>query len=180
MKPILLHACCANCACFPYEFLKENSFDVTAFWFNPNIHPYIEYRKRMDAMDIFAANRGARVLYGEEYSVASFLRAMAGGHEIPGRCSKCWEMRLSETAVTAKKMNIGVFTTTLLYSTRQDHEAIREIGNRIAAKNGLEFYYSDFRKGWQKGIELSRGLGLYRQNYCGCIFSEEERYLGKK
>ncbi|OIO00679.1 hypothetical protein COY52_06515 [Candidatus Desantisbacteria bacterium CG_4_10_14_0_8_um_filter_48_22] len=177
MNRVLLHVCCGNCACFPLEVLKEKGYSVTAFWYNPNIHPLSEYRKRMDAFLAFTDSQGIEAIRDESYSVREFIGNLGGELAFPKRCAACWALRLRETAKTAKERGFGSFTTTLLYSIYQDNGLIRKIGEETAGEYGLEFYYSDFRSGWQKGIDISKKLGLYRQNYCGCIFSEEERNL---
>ena len=180
MKSILVHICCANCACFPYESLKEEGFHVTGFWYNPNIHPYTEYERRLAAMKSFAGIQGLEVLYGNGYDVSGFAKNLNGDFDFPSRCESCYRMRLEAAALMAKSKNISLFTTTLLHSVHQKHELIMKIGEEIAGRHGLEFYYSDFRKGWNKGIEISKKLELYRQQYCGCIFSEKERYVKEK
>jgi len=180
MNSILLHVCCANCACFTCKFLKEKDFDITLFWYNPNIHPYSEYQKRLSTAGYFATLQDIKIIYNTEYSINKFLHNLNYGFDFPARCVACWTLRLEETARTALKEGFSLFSTTLLYSIHQDHNLIREIGEKIAREYNLEFYYTDFRRGWQEGIEISKKLGLYRQKYCGCIFSEEERYTKKK
>lgn len=180
MKSVFLHLCCGNCACFPYEFLKEEGFDVTGFWYNPNVHPYGEYQHRLNAAGCMADRQGMNIIYDNRYDPGEFLGSMKEGFAFPRRCVSCYILRLDAAAARAREEGFSLFTTTLLYSIHQQHELIKDIGEESARKYGIEFYYSDFRKGWQKGIEISKKLELYRQSYCGCIFSEKERYLKRR
>ena len=179
-KSILLHMCCGNCACFPYKFLKKEVFSVTGFWCNPNIHPYLEHQHRLNTAGYFAGRQGLKVIYHPGYDIEGFIEGLDGNFASSKRCVVCYRKRLDVTADIASKQGFSLFSTTLLYSVYQQHELIKEIGREIAGKYNIEFYYSDFRKGWQEGIEISKKMGLYRQSYCGCIFSEKEKYLKKK
>ncbi len=172
---VLLHICCANCAITPLERLKEKGDEVTGYFFNPNIHPYQEYQKRLDALKQYSEKVGLNVIYRDEYLLEEFLRNVS--HQVKERCRYCYEMRLEATAREAKKRAFDGFSTTLLQSSHQNHALIKETGERIAQKVGIPFYYEDFRQGWRKGVEVSKAMGLYRQQYCGCIYSEKERFL---
>lgn len=183
VKPIFLHICCGNCACFPKKFLEGlegEEFEVTGFWYNPNIHPYQEYQKRLMTTGYFALRTNLRMVWDINYNLEAFITNLHRIFARPQRCKYCYTLRLNKTAEVAKRNGFKIFSTTLLYSIHQDHYLIREIGKKIAKKYGLKFYDCDYRKGWKEGIEISKELGLYRQNYCGCIFSEKERYLNKK
>jgi predicted adenine nucleotide alpha hydrolase (AANH) superfamily ATPase len=172
---ILLHICCANCAIYPLERMKEKGDDVTGYFFNPNIHPFQEYQKRLDALKKYSERVGVNVIYRDEYLLEEFLRNVS--HRVEERCQYCYSLRLESTACEAKKNVFDGFSTTLLQSTHQNHALIKETGEHIAHEIGIPFYYEDFRQGWKKGMEVSKAMGLYRQQYCGCIFSEKERFM---
>ncbi|HSR37230.1 MAG TPA: epoxyqueuosine reductase QueH, partial [Desulfurivibrionaceae bacterium] len=146
----------------------------TGFFYNPNIHPFQEFQRRLEALDSLSAAMDFQVAAVREYGLTEYLRQVVFHEE--ERCLRCYEMRLVATASHAKETGADAFTTTLLYSRYQKHEAIRAIGERIGAASGVPFYYRDFREGWQQGIDASKAMGLYRQPYCGCIYSEQERY----
>lgn len=149
-------------------------FEVTGFFYNPNIHPYLEFKRRLDTLKGYAGLVNLAVSYHETYYLREFLREVVG-HE-DGRCGRCYTMRLRATAMEARERGYDAFTTTLLYSRYQRHELIIRTAEDIARGCQIPFYYDDFRKGWQEGINESRTLNLYRQSYCGCIYSEQERY----
>lgn len=174
---ILLHICCANCAISPIEKIREEGNEVVGYFFNPNIHPYQEYQKRLDSLKQYSERVGLNVIYRDEYQLEEFLRNVS--HRVKERCQYCYSIRLEATAQEAKERNFDQFSTTLLQSTYQDHALIRETGERIGKESGIPFYYEDFRQGWRKGLEVSKALGLYRQQYCGCIYSEKERFMKK-
>jgi hypothetical protein len=175
---LLLHICCANCAITPLERLKEKGDEVTGYFFNPNIHPYQEYQKRLDALKQYSATVGLEVIYCDEYPLEEFLRNVS--HRVEEKCQYCYSVRLEATAREAKNKACDGFSTTLLQSSHQNHALIKETGERVAQEVGVPFYYEDFRQGWKRGVEVSKAMGLYRQQYCGCIYSEKERYLNTK
>jgi len=177
MKRILLHVCCANCAIYPLKRLEQDEIEVFGFFYNPNIHPFQEHLRRREAVESFFRSQGTRLIIQDEYDLEGFLRDVV--FREGNRCSYCYHRRLETAARTAKKGKFDAFTTTLLHSKHQRHEMIREIGGSLGRRFGIPFYYQDFRVGWKEGIEESKKLGLYRQEYCGCIYSEKERYLGK-
>ena len=172
---ILLHICCANCAIYPLNRLEERGDEVVGYFFNPNIHPYQEYQKRLESLRRFSDEIGLKVVYRDEYLLEEFLREVS--HRVEERCRYCYSVRLEATAREAKKNSFDGFSTTLLQSTHQNHQLIRETGDRLAREIGIPFYYEDFRQGWRKGVEVSKTMGLYRQQYCGCIYSEKERFM---
>jgi predicted adenine nucleotide alpha hydrolase (AANH) superfamily ATPase len=172
---MLLHICCAPCAIHPVQELRADGIEVTGFFFNHNIHPYQEYRKRLETVREYAGLAGLDVIFRDEYLLEDFLRAVAGSPD--ERCLYCYSSRIEATAAEAARLGFEAFTTTLLYSRYQKHDAIRRIGERLGDTYGVKFHYEDFRQGWQKGIDVSKQLALYRQQYCGCIYSEKERYL---
>ena len=173
---ILLHMCCAPCAVYPLQVLEDEGSKVFGFFYNPNIHPYQEYRRRLETVEQFAGQVGLEVIYRDEYDVVSFLREVAFRES--NRCHYCYHLRLNAAAKLAKKSRMDGFTTTLLYSKRQDHELVRQLGEEAGQGHGIPFVDRDLRQGWQEGIQKSKELNLYRQGYCGCIYSEQERYLG--
>ena len=171
---VLLHLCCANCAIYPVKVLREQNQQVVGFFFNHNIHPFQEYQRRLDTVRQYARMVQLEVRYNEEYLLEKFLAKVA---ENPTqRCDYCYSSRLEETARTAAEAGFDAFSTTLLYSRYQQHERIREFGENLAERYGLRFLYEDFRKGWRQGIDASKAMGLYRQQYCGCVYSEKDRY----
>jgi len=180
---LLLHCCCAPCSHLCVNTLRNEGSDVELFWYNPNIHPYTEYRSRRDCVKGFAANEKLKLETLDEYGLRSFLTAVFTGTEqieIPLRCEKCYRMRLEKTASFASQAGYSAFSTSLLISPYQDHDAIRRIGMEEAAKYGVDFLYRDFRPLFSEGQKEAGKMGFYMQKYCGCIFSEEERYLNKK
>ncbi|MDY7031296.1 MAG: epoxyqueuosine reductase QueH [Thermodesulfobacteriota bacterium] len=172
---ILLHICCACCAIYPVKELRKRGMEVFGFFFNPNIHPYQEYKRRLDTTKDFSNQTGLELICRDEYRLEEFLQNVVFRER--ERCTYCYYTRMKSTAQVAKKGKFDFFSTTLLYSKFQKHELIKEIGIGLAGESGVKFLYEDFRKGWKDGIETSKDLGLYRQQYCGCIYSEKERYL---
>ena len=182
---LLLHICCGPCALYPIKKLLGDKFDkITGFFYNPNIHPPSEYKRRKDALIQAVGNGCDRSLPDvivpqykmDEYFKAVFSFVGEGLKPSPTeRCQLCWGLRLSETASFAKANGFDAFTTTLLISPYQDHEKVKKIGEDIASKNGVQFYYQDFRPGFRDGQEQAKKEDLYRQKYCGCVFSELER-----
>lgn len=171
---ILLHICCANCAIYPLAVLRKQQHEVTGFFYNNNIHPYQEFRKRLETTRDYASQVDLPLLIHKEYLLDDFLAEVAPQPE--NRCHYCYRSRLRQTARKARLVGAEAFTTTLLYSRYQNHEAIIDYGQQIADEFQLVFHYEDYRTGWNEGIKTSRQLGLYRQQYCGCIYSERDRY----
>ena len=174
---VLLHVCCGPCAVYPLKVLQEEGYEVHGLWFNPNIHPFTEYLKRLEAAREYFRSQDVPLIELDEYSLVEFLRDSA--YRENGRCPNCYSKRLEKAAGIARKGKFDYFTTTLLYSKMQRHDLIREMGLSAARGYGRKFLYRDFREGWKYGIEKSREAGMYRQQYCGCIYSEMERYRGK-
>ncbi len=170
---LLLHTCCAPCLIYPLERLNEKGFEVTGFFYNPNIHPFAEYQNRRRAIEDFIKPDNTAVIY-PEYNPAEFFQAV-NLKETNGRCSICWALRLKITAKAAKERGFSHFSTTLLVSPYQNQELLKEIGNSIAGSEGVEFYYEDFRPGFRKAHDIARAKGVYCQKYCGCLYSELER-----
>ncbi|MBI5327474.1 MAG: epoxyqueuosine reductase QueH [Deltaproteobacteria bacterium] len=174
---LLIHICCGPCAVYPLKRIFDGKMEVWGFFFNPNIHPYTEYQKRLGAVKILADKMDVKMIYRDEYGLEEFLKNTI--NNIDARCNYCYSSRLEATVQAAKENHFDYFSSSLLYSKRQDHELIRGIGKGIGERFGVPFYYDDFRIGWKQGIKESKDMGLYRQQYCGCIFSERERYLAK-
>ncbi|MDO9566609.1 MAG: epoxyqueuosine reductase QueH [Candidatus Desulfaltia sp.] len=171
---ILLHICCAPCAIYPVKILREQNMDLMGFFYKHNIHPYQECVKRQETLQSYAESIDLRVVYQEGYDLEGFVQNVVFRES--ERCSYCYHDRLRSTALVAKRGKFDYFTSTLLYSKFQKHDMIKSIGESIGKKVGIPFYYKDFRIGWEQGIEESKRLGMYRQQYCGCIYSEKERY----
>jgi predicted adenine nucleotide alpha hydrolase (AANH) superfamily ATPase len=172
---ILLHTCCGPCALFPLRQLRAAGYDVTGYFYNHNIHPYQEYVRRRDAAMQMAEQEQMPLLVRDDYDLEGFLANVAAAPE--QRCSYCYSSRLEATAQAAAAGGFDAFSASLLYSRYQKHEEIRALSEQLGARYGVAFYYEDFRSGWQEGIKLSKDAGLYRQQYCGCIYSEKERYF---
>lgn len=171
---VLLHVCCANCAIYPVKVLRQKNHQVTGFFFNHNIHPYQEFVRRLDAVRDYAGRVELPMIYCEDYFLEEFLARVAT--QPASRCSYCYLSRLEETARTAADQGFDAFSTSLLYSRYQQHDEIRRHGEELAQENGIRFIYDDYRVGWKEGIEVSKAMKLYRQQYCGCIYSEKDRY----
>lgn len=171
---LLLHACCGPCACYPLERLRAEGIEPAVLYYNPNIHPYQEFKRRLAALRELCAKWQTDLYIDKRYELELCLRGMLAE---PGlRCAFCYRMRLEYTAQFAKEQGFDAFSSTLLVSIYQKHELIKRIAEETAEKFAIPFYYEDFRSGYERGKELSLELGLYRQPYCGCIFSERDRF----
>ena len=173
----LMHVCCAPCANRPMEILRTDGIDLTLYWYNPNIHPFTEYRARRNCLLEYAGQVGVKVISRDDYGLRPFVREVAA--DIGGRCVKCYEMRLFETARAAAEGGFDSFTSSLFISPYQNHELMREVAERAAKEYGVKFLYRDFRPWFREGQAFAREQGFYIQKYCGCVFSEQERYLKK-
>ena len=172
---VLLHVCCANCAIYPIKSMREEGLEVMAFFYRHNIHPYSECLKRQEALEAYAEQIDLKVIYQEGYDLEGFIRNVAFRES--ERCNYCYHDRLRSTALVARRGKFDYFSSTLLYSKHQKHKLIRSIGESTGKSVGVPFLYHDYRKGWKEGIECSKQMGLYRQHYCGCIYSEKERFF---
>ncbi len=171
---ILLHVCCGPCTVYPLQVLRDDSIEVTGYFYNPNIHPYREFKRRIGGLAALAEKKKFAVEIDRNYGLTEYLRRVV--HNEDKRCSICYDMRLARVAARAVELDMDGFTTTLLYSRYQNHALLKEKCEQLAAKHRIDFFYRDFREGWQQGIDESIALDLYRQPYCGCIYSEQERY----
>ena len=174
----LLHICCAPCANQCIDVLRTDGQEVTGFWYNPNIHPFTEYRSRRNCLREYAQTIELPLIEQDQYALRPFVREVA--EDIAHRCVKCYEMRLYETARQAAEGGFDSFTSSLFISPYQQHELMREVAERAAREFGVQFLYRDFRPYFKEGQNYARERGFYMQKYCGCVFSEEERYIKPK
>ncbi len=199
---ILLHICCSNCSLYPVRILRTEKHHIAGFWFNPNIHPYEEYNLRLDSLKRLAGEWKFEVSYAEDYLPEEYFQMFKtfsppftkGGQggiidfgkltegrlrdsipTFPERCKSCYQLRLEKTAEHAQKEGFDAFSTTLLISPYQDFEHIVSAGKELADKYNVQFHFRDYRPHFREAMALAKELGLYRQKYCGCIFSKEER-----
>jgi predicted adenine nucleotide alpha hydrolase (AANH) superfamily ATPase len=154
--------------------MRAGGLDVMGFYYRHNIHPYSECLKRQEALESYAQQMDMQLIIQKGYDLEGFIQNVV--YREKDRCAYCYHDRLRTTALLAKRGKFDYFTSTLLYSKFQKHNMIKSIAESIAQSTGVPFFYEDFRSGWQEGIEKSKHLGLYRQQYCGCIYSEKERY----
>ncbi|MCL2095537.1 MAG: epoxyqueuosine reductase QueH [Oscillospiraceae bacterium] len=166
---ILTHVCCAPCLICTEPFVSE--FELSCFWYNPNIHPFSEYKSRLDCLSDYAFENNIRLITEDFYGLMDFI-----GLNPDERCAYCYDIRLEETAKRAKINGFNMFSTTLLCSPYQNREKIKETGEKYSRKYGVEFFPGDFRGNFREGQKRAKEKSLYMQKYCGCIFSEYDRY----
>ena len=180
---LLLHSCCAPCSSYVLEYLSDY-FRITVLYYNPNIYPEEEYRTRAAEQKHFISQLPTRypVDFTEgRYDPGDFYACARGMEHLPeggGRCFACYRLRLSEAARTAKERGCDYFTTTLTISPLKNAEKLNEIGEELAAVCGVRWLPGDFKKkdGYRRSTELSKEYGMYRQDYCGCVYSLRERH----
>ena len=179
---LLLHTCCAPCSVHCVKTLREEGIEPTLFWYNPNIHPYQEYKMRRDCLKSYAAEIGAELILDDVYGLDEFVcNVNAEKGNLENRCEKyCYPLRLRRVFDYAKEHGYDAVSTTLLYSIYQKHDFIIEIMEALEKDYGITFLYRDFREGWKEGQETARAAGLYMQKYCGCVYSEEEAFIGRE
>ena len=175
---LLLHICCAPCSSRCIADLCAQAHEVTGFWYNPNIHPFTEYRARRNCLREYAQEIGLPLIERDEYGLRPFVREVAD--KIENRCESCYRMRLFAAAEEAAKQGFDGFTSSLFISPYQNHELMRQVAELATREYGVEFFYQDFRPLFAQGQEFAREHGFYMQKFCGCIFSEQERYLKPK
>lgn len=172
---LLLHTCCAPCSVYCIDRLREEGIEPTLFWFNPNIHPYMEYKARRDCLIEYAKNINVKTIINDNYGLDEFCKEAV--KDLNARCTNyCYPVRFIKTFEYAKENGYDAVSTTLLYSIYQKHDFIKSYMEELSKKYGIEFVYRDFREGFWEGKKKAKDLGLYMQKYCGCIFSEESRY----
>lgn len=178
MPRVLLHVCCGPCSIEPVKALVDEGYEVTGFFYNPNIHPLMEYKRRRDGLAEVADKLGFRVIWkDDEYDPQQYFRAIT--HREANRCFLCYQMRLERTLQIARRGGFDCFSSTLLYSKFQKHDMLKKLGRDLAANGKCRFLYKDFRTGWKAGIDNSKAMGIYRQQYCGCLYSENERFASE-
>ena len=154
--------------------MQARGYEVMGFFYRHNIHPYSECLKRQENLENYARQIGLRLIIQEGYDLEGFIQNVV--YREKDRCTYCYHDRLRTTALMAKRGKFDYYSSTLLYSKFQKQELIRSIGESIGKSIGVPFLYRDFREGWKEGVETSKKMGMYRQQYCGCIYSEKERY----
>jgi predicted adenine nucleotide alpha hydrolase (AANH) superfamily ATPase len=182
MKKVLIHVCCAHCAAYTVEYWRQQGYETAGFWYNPNIHPHMEYQSRLESVKSLAEKINLPLIVSPDYDMVEYFR-MVAGHETE-RCGECFDLRLAKTAAKALENGDDAFTTTLLISPHQKHDLIKEVGDRVALRlvqgkreaKGVEFLYADLRKRYSDSRHITKPMELYRQQYCGCVYSEWERY----
>jgi epoxyqueuosine reductase len=173
-KKLLLHICCAHCAAYPVEYFRGLGCEVSGLFYNPNIHPFTEHENRKTAVVSLSQIQDFPLVIPDGYDMPEYFRLVAGNEK--DRCRYCFDLRLSRTAKEAKGRGFDAFSTTLLISRHADHAMLKATGERLAAEYGVEFHYVDFRKRFSDSHHIAKPYNLYKQQYCGCVYSEWERY----
>jgi predicted adenine nucleotide alpha hydrolase (AANH) superfamily ATPase len=173
-QTVLLHICCAPCATYVVRWLRGLEAQVTGHWFNPNIHPFSEHQRRRETLARYAQEIALPVIWEEGYEATTFFRVVVGHEAFRERCVLCYRLRLERTARVAAAQGFAFFSTTLLISPYQDQRALRQIGEELGATYGVRFYGENLRRGFAEHHRLAQEAGLYRQKYCGCLYSEWE------
>lgn len=174
---LLMHMCCAPCAVYPVSILESEGLELHGLFYNPNIHPIDEHKRRRDNVELFAGMKNIPVTFMDDYMQATWEK-FTGPEDL--RCNMCYSIRMDKAAQYAKMNGFDAFTTSLLVSPYQKHDLIKELGEKAAEKHGVEFYYRDFRPGFRQGQQMARDMGLYRQKFCGCIISFNEAKESRK
>lgn len=181
---LLIHVCCAPCLIGTKLTIdrwaeKENiDIDMVCYWYNPNIHPYTEYKSRLDALENYALKNNITLIIQNKYGLVEFSKNVID--DLQNRCGYCYSSRIEKAAKYAADNNFDAFTSSLLVSPYQKHELLRETGEKYAVEYNTQFFYCDARVNFREGQKIARETGVYMQKYCGCIFSEEERYIKPK
>ena len=166
---LLMHTCCAPCSVYCIDSLRNEGIEPTVYWYNPNIHPYTEYKARRDCLKDYTASINVNAIFEEDYGLKNFCKNVIGNLET--RCTDyCYLVRLEQTAKYAKEHGYDTITTTLLVSPYQKHDELKKIAEQVAKKYGLNFLYRDFRVGFREGQAKARKIGLYMQKYCRLYF----------
>ena len=167
---LLLHVCCAPCMIATLPLIVPEDFQVSCFWYNPNIHPFSEYKSRLNALTGYAGMNNICLEVKDFYGLVDFTKNVID--DLDNRCNYCYETRIKETAKFAQENGFGMFSTTLLVSPYQNHEKIKKICEKYAEEYKIAFFYRDFRENFRNGQKSARENNVYMQKYCGCIFSE--------
>ena len=175
---VLLHICCAPCAIMCVKTLRQEGIEPTGYWDNPNIHPYTEFRTRRQTLEEYARSIDLKLIIGAKYGLRAFLDDVGGDYA--GRCLHCYRMRFRSVAKYAAENGYSHFSSTLFVSPYQNHDLMIRAAEEAAEEFGVMFLHRDFRPYFREGQDEARAQGLYMQKYCGCIFSEEERYQKRK
>lgn len=173
-KKILLHICCAPCSIYTLKKLRAEGAFVSGYFYNPNIHPYTEFLKRLQTLENYSKISLLPLVVDKSYNLETFLKGILEYGK--DRCLFCYRTRLEKVFQKGSDEGFDAVTTTLLYSKYQRHDDIKAIGEELSNKYNIDFLYEDFRKGWKVGVEESKTINMYRQQYCGCILSERERF----
>lgn len=172
---VLIHTCCGPCLIYPYEQLNKEGHKLASLFYNPNIHPYQEYKRRLEVVEGYVSKLGINLMVGD-YNIEDYFRRVAFHEKEGERCRFCYQLRLDKAAQEAAENDFDAFTSTLLVSPYQDISLICRLGEGAAKKYRSQFLCRDFRGGYRQAAAKSRQMGMYRQKYCGCIFSEKERF----
>jgi epoxyqueuosine reductase len=175
MKKILLHVCCGPCGTASVKRLQEEGYQVVGYYYNPNIHPEDEYERRLKEAKKLAKTSKISLII-DDYEPQDYFEVVKGKEDNPKeRCLECWSLRLQKTAEKAKELNIKMIGSTLRISPYQNQIELLKIGQEIAKAHGLDFYDKDLVSCFQESVQISKSQEMYRQKYCGCIFSKKYR-----
>ena len=176
---LLMHACCGPCSIYPIESLREEGIEPDIYWFNPNIHPYKEYENRLNALKELSNIMNFNLIIDDNYGLDEFCKNVS--NHIESRCIEyCYPVRLRKLFEYAKENGYDTVSTTLLYSIYQKHDFIKMYCEKLSKEYNIAFLYRDFRRGFYIGQRKAKEFNIYMQKYCGCIYSEEDRYVKKK
>ena len=174
-----MHTCCAPCSVYCIDKLREEGIEPTLYWYNPNIHPYQEYKARLECLIDYAKKVNCELIIEDEYGLDEFCKNVSDS--LDTRCvDYCYPVRMRKTFEYAKENGFDTVTTTLLYSIYQKHDYIKLLCEKLSKEFEIDFLYKDFRVGFWEGHDKAKENCNYMQKYCGCVFSEEDRFLKKK
>ena len=174
MPRLLVHCCCVHCSAYTFNYWLAQGYDVTAYWYNPNIHPFTEHKQRLEALRVLVEKDGFTLIEEPGYDLERYFQAV--NRRENARCSECYRIRLEAVAEFSKANGFDGFTSSLLISPQQKHDQILEAARTVEQLSGAKFEYADLRKYYSDSRKLTKPLELYRQQYCGCLYSEYERY----
>lgn len=175
---VLIHVCCASCSTKIFNYLKQKGYQLTGFFYNPNIHPKSEYLLRQKTVKDFLTKNKIKFI-GSDYKPKEYFEALKGEKRFGKRCLKCWHLRLEKTASGAKERNYEAFCSTLQVSHFQDQKYIKKIGKKLETKYQLKFLDEKFDKLFEESEKEAKKQRMYRQNYCGCVYSLLEKLESK-